>query len=98
MAQGVDVGLDSVEMLMALEAEFGIDIPDQVAHECRTVGDLMHFIALAARQQAQERGLPAPNEAVIRQRVATVIAEELGVPLEQVVPSAHLIRDLAVDG
>ena len=42
-----DVGADSldiVELVMALEEEFGIDIPDEDADKLRTVGDAMNYL------------------------------------------------------
>ncbi len=41
--------LDTVELVMALEEEFGIDIPDEDADKIRTVGDVMSY--LQKRQQ-----------------------------------------------
>lgn len=35
------MGLDGVEMIMEVEDEFGITIPDSDASEMRTVGDLV---------------------------------------------------------
>ena len=42
-----DLGADSldiVELLMALEDEFGIEIPDEDAEKITTVGDAMKYI------------------------------------------------------
>jgi len=42
-----DLGADSldiVELVMALEEEFGIDIPDEDADKLRTVGDAMSYL------------------------------------------------------
>jgi acyl carrier protein len=42
-----DLGADSldvVELVMALEEEFGIDIPDEDVGEIRTVGDAVNYI------------------------------------------------------
>jgi acyl carrier protein len=41
--------LDTVELVMALEEEFGIDIPDEDADKIKTVGDVMNY--LQKRQQ-----------------------------------------------
>jgi len=38
------MGLDTVELLMAIEERFGIEIPDKEASEMRTVGDMQRFI------------------------------------------------------
>jgi acyl carrier protein len=42
-----DLGADSldiVELVMALEEEFGIDIPDEDADKMKTVGDAMNYL------------------------------------------------------
>ena len=36
--------LDTVELVMAFEKEFDIDIPDEEAEKLRTVGDAMHYL------------------------------------------------------
>jgi acyl carrier protein len=36
--------LDTVELVMAFEEEFGIDIPDEEAEQMRTVGDAVKYI------------------------------------------------------
>ncbi len=42
-----DLGADSldiVELVMALEEEFGLDIPDEDADKLKTVGDALHYL------------------------------------------------------
>jgi acyl carrier protein len=42
-----DLGADSldiVELVMALEDEFGLDIPDEDAEKMKTVGDAMNYL------------------------------------------------------
>ncbi|URA09942.1 acyl carrier protein [Thermospira aquatica] len=36
--------LDTVDLVMALEEEFGIDIPDEEAAKIKTVGDAVNYI------------------------------------------------------
>ena len=36
--------LDTVEILMAIEEEFGIEIPDEDAENAKTVGDVISYI------------------------------------------------------
>ncbi len=45
---GTDLGADSldvVEMLMSIEDEFGIEIPDEDIEKLRTIGDVVDYIA-----------------------------------------------------
>jgi acyl carrier protein len=37
--------LDTVELVMAFEEEFGIDIPDEDAEQMRTVGDAIKYLS-----------------------------------------------------
>ncbi|MBI4335263.1 MAG: acyl carrier protein [Candidatus Omnitrophica bacterium] len=41
--------LDTVELVMALEEEFGIEIPDEDAEKMATVGDAMKYIEEKAK-------------------------------------------------
>jgi acyl carrier protein len=36
--------LDTVELVMAFEEEFGVEIPDDAAEKIQTVGDAIKFI------------------------------------------------------
>jgi len=49
-----DLGADSldiVELVMALEEEFGMDIPDEDADKLKTVGDAMNYLKSHAAAQ-----------------------------------------------
>lgn len=37
--------LDTVELVMALEEEFGLEIPDEEAEKIKTVGDAVSYIS-----------------------------------------------------
>jgi len=40
--------LDTVELVMAFEEEFGVEIPDDAAEKIVTVGDAVSFLSKAA--------------------------------------------------
>jgi acyl carrier protein len=42
--------LDTVELVMAFEEEFGMEIPDEEAEKLRTVGDAITYISSNASQ------------------------------------------------
>ncbi len=51
-----DLGADSldvVELVMALEEEFGVEIPDDQAEKIVTVGDAVKYIEAHAKESAQ---------------------------------------------
>jgi acyl carrier protein len=41
--------LDTVELVMALEEAFGLEIPDEEAEKIKTVGDTVNFIMQRAK-------------------------------------------------
>jgi acyl carrier protein len=41
--------LDQVELVMALEEEFGLDIPDEDADKLKTVGDALEYLRAHAQ-------------------------------------------------
>jgi acyl carrier protein len=41
--------LDTVELVMALEEEFGLDIPDEDADKLKTVGDALEYLRTHAQ-------------------------------------------------
>jgi acyl carrier protein len=41
--------LDTVELVMALEEEFGLDIPDEDADKMKTVGDALDYLKANAQ-------------------------------------------------
>lgn len=43
--------LDTVELVMAFEEEFGIDIPDEDAEQMRTVGDAVSYLEKNAESE-----------------------------------------------
>ena len=42
--------LDTVELVMALEEEFGVEVPDEQAEKLQSVGDVMKYIEEAAQK------------------------------------------------
>jgi acyl carrier protein len=44
--------LDTVELVMAFEEEFGVDIPDEDAEQMRTVGDAIAYL----REKSEAEG------------------------------------------
>ena len=48
----VDLGadsLDTVELVMALEEEFGIEVPDEQAEKLQSVGDVIKYVEESAK-------------------------------------------------
>ena len=47
--------LDQVELIMAFEEAFGVEIPDEIAEKVRTVKDAITYIKENAKEEASSR-------------------------------------------
>jgi acyl carrier protein len=86
------MSLDSVELILAVENDFGIEFSDSDAEKIVTVGDLARAI-LHARQQS---GRPIV-ETAIWTKLVDIIVDQLGVRREEITPTAAFVDDLGVD-
>ena len=86
------MGLDTVELVMEIEKEFEISIPDDVAPHLVRLGQFHMF----AVQALGARGEPA-DPAEVWERLKRVVIEFCAVREELVVPEAHIIYDLGLD-
>ncbi|WP_009958161.1 phosphopantetheine-binding protein [Verrucomicrobium spinosum] len=86
------MGMDSVELVMAVEEAFGIAISDQDASTAKTAGDLRDLILRALRNQNIQT-----NADQVWLKLKDIIADQLGVSPHQVTPETDFIRDLGVD-
>ena len=89
------MGLDSVELVMAFEEEFEIEIPDDEAARIITVSDARDCIVRKLRERVENASAVDPEE--VWSRVKTIVVEHLGVKPERVTPEAAFIDDLGVD-
>lgn len=90
------MSLDTVELIMAIEKEFGMDIPNRDAEKLDTAGKISTYIQ---SRLENDRGQPM-NEieaAAHWERVKTIVVEQLGVEPKQVTREAHLVFDLGAD-
>ena len=69
------MGLDTVELVMAFEEEFQVEIPDDEAEWIITVGDARDYIVRKLRERAEDPDAVDPEE--IREH-HTVIEKYLG--------------------
>ena len=86
------MGLDSVELVMAVEDEFGLEIPDRAAEMMMTVGD-MHAFLIAELKRFGREG----NSAKVFEQMRAIIVRQLRIKPEKVVLSARFGKDLQVD-
>jgi len=78
-----------VEIIMAAEREFGIEIPDAAVASIRRVGDL-HAVVISSLGDRS----PGLTSETVWFRLRAIVAEYLGLSPESVTPDADFIRDL----
>jgi acyl carrier protein len=88
------MGLDTVELVMAVEEEFAIEIPNSEAGKMERVGDMHAFVMRTLRQRDEAAVV---DDAQVWARLREVIVEQLGVRPDEVTPTAHFIDDLRAD-
>ncbi len=87
------MGLDTVELIMAVEEDFDLEIPDAAAEKMITVGDMHSFLVSELRR----RGQADIDERVVLDRLREIICTQFGVKAELVVPEARFVQDLRAD-
>jgi acyl carrier protein len=92
------MGLDTVELVMAAERQFQIEVPNAEAERWRTVGDMHAGInALLAERFVREGRALTVDPDITWALLRDLVVAELGVKPEQVRPDAEFVRDLGAD-
>jgi acyl carrier protein len=86
------MGLDTVELVMAIEEEFGIEIPNTDAPKLAVLGDMHDYVVRALRQRGD-----TPDDEQVWQRLSEVVVKQLGVRPSEVTRTAHVVYDLRAD-
>ncbi len=86
------MGLDTVELVYAIESEFGITISDDDAASLERVGQIHSFVvhSLAHRGESVDRD-------EIFERLKRIFTDQFCIPSKDVVPDAHIAYDLGMD-
>ena len=87
------MGLDTVELILAVEREFQIEIANEVASQIATVGDLHECVL---RELARQRAITADRTQTF-EKVRGIICDQLGIDPRHVRPEAHIVFDLGAD-
>ena len=92
------MGLDLVEMVMDVEQDFDIQIPDSDAAELRTLGALYHYVRTRARGLPIMPELPAadgvPRADPVSQRLVDIVERTTGHRGDRMTHSTRFIEDL----
>jgi len=83
------MGLDIVELVMAYEEAFKIQIPDEEAPRLSTMGSLHEFIVKATRSKN-----PAPEPEFLWKRMVEIASKQLAVDPSLIKPNTRFIEDL----
>lgn len=89
------MGLDTVELVIGIEEEFGISISDEEAGAMITVGDIYFFVLKELSSSNSEQSRPDENS--VWERVKAVVVLQLGVKPTQVMKSSRVVEDLGAD-
>lgn len=87
------MGLDTVELILAVEEEFKIKIPNEVAAQLFTVGDLHEFVVAELLRMGQI----SVDRDMIYDTLRNLICSQLGVSPDEVIPTANFVQDLRAD-
>ena len=87
------MGLDTVELVMAIEEGFGLEIPDDKAAKIFTVGDMHAYLVSELRRH----GRPDLDEEGTFAKMRDIICHQTGIKPDEVVPSASFVKDLRLD-
>lgn len=86
------MGLDTVELVFAVENEFDIEIDNEEAAHILTVGELLDCVTRKLKEAGR-----APNEEEIFQRLKAVFFREQRIEPERIVRGARIVKDLGLD-
>lgn len=86
------MGLESVELLLAIEEEFGMKIPNTDAEKMISVGDVYEWLKIHTASMD-----PASSQEQIWRRLVEVFVRQTTLKPEQVKPAARIVRDLGID-
>ena len=84
------MGLDTVQLIFAIEEEFGVRIPNQAAAKLGTVGSISAYVR-ARIESERGRSLSETDRAAIWERVRRVVVEEFLVAPDAVTADAHVV-------
>ncbi len=86
------MGLDGAEIVMEIEDQFEIQLPDDEESRFKTVGDL-HQIVIA---KLIEKGQQPDHDEVFR-KITGIISRVLNIAPERIKKSSRHVEDLGID-
>ena len=90
------MSLDTVELILAIEENFGLDIPNEQAAIIETAGQLSAYVQSRLELACGKPFDDAEAEAHW-ERVKAIIVEHSGVNPDIVLRGSHIVLDLGID-
>jgi acyl carrier protein len=87
------MGLDTVELVMRVESDFNVEIPDDVASTLEAVG-MLHLWLVAELERVS--GQPQ-NSVLVYEKLKALIIDQTRVKPHLVTPVARFVKDLKLD-
>src|SRR5947208_12610547 len=88
-------GVDTVELVMAIEECFSLSIPDAVAEKIRTAGELRDYVVRSTNARASKDSLPCLS-AVAFYRTRQLVAQFFGIDKRCIWPGTQLESILTI--
>jgi hypothetical protein len=85
------LGLDSVELVFAIEAAFDVQVTDAEASQLRTLGDIHHLLVAKLTLAGA-----AVDKRALWEQLCQVIVENQGISRDKLVATAEIRRDLGL--
>lgn len=91
------MGLDIVELIVAIEDTFGIEIPDRDAENLATVGSLADYVYRALRGRETYKRDSRYNRELVERIVILIVSDKCGIKPENIERRHSFTTDLGMD-
>ena len=92
------MGLDIYEVVLEVQEEFGVEIPDEEMQQIESVGDLYNVTINSLHAQRPDRlGYDPGSDEDVWERLKALLVHQLGVRPDEVVKSARFFHELGFD-
>ena len=90
------MGLQVVEIIMSLEDHFSVSIPDDVAGQCITIGDMQNVIVdlLASTRKCNTDDLMSE----VMDGIVNIVSKEMGMKPSDIKPDSTWVGDITKYG
>lgn len=87
------MGLDTVEFVIEIEQEFGIEISDEDAEKLAIVGDIARYVVAQCKYQTK---IELTFENALN-RVIEILVSSYAIPRRNINSTSHVVEDLGLN-